>query len=653
MTINTNEDATIVNDATGGLQQPLLPVRSTIRNPAARGTTRTPPRHAFQIRNRTATEEGQPGAQQTYYDDDYNTEVRVDAREIAVPQSVQYYEEPGANPPVISRSAVSSTRSFARDPSFWLLRLPLVFLIGAMTRIGIYSSLKAIKLVLSQWFNCSVQCWMEPDDDALPWKSRLSWVYTTVTGGFLCGCLQACLLPSSQPRSIRNCRTPSLPQNMIPCIYDAADCWQQWTLTVLSSIVALSTGAPLGPEILVLSIGALAAGFLIRVVPRLQSTGISSRHQVLLVQSGMAAAVGSIFSAFPLVGPLLVTELFFGSNLELELDSESSMEGSPLANIDGTQVELTDLDESSSSHSLERQSLPSRFGYMESLVLQSCATVSTLLIGRLLPGPSMVEVVGFLAVGINLELWHWAAAVPLGLVGGIVGLTIHALTRALQSSKQSIETVMTNRMGSSPWLPVLLFPTLGGLLHGLISIFDPLAVGSGIDLASRIWSDVISNEDETLAVYQLLMVALAKIVGLSMSLACGLVGGLLVPAGVVGLLVGAALASVVEGLPFALALPCCMTACVVSASPIPLSVTAVTILTLSGSVDDAGPILISSLIGWTVSNGLGNVRRGRTQSQTLRESNVSLEAPGGEEEPLPSSDDEILRDVRAAIFCGT
>jgi H+/Cl- antiporter ClcA len=211
----------------------------------------------------------------------------------------------------------------------------------------------------------------------------------------------------------------------------------------------------------------------------------------------------------------------------------------------------------------------------------------------------------------------------------------------------------------------------------------------------------------------LVVLMMVQILGMAISLGWGLVGGNILPMLVAGLCMGLALVKDTHddddndvnnctflNLPISLTVPCCMAAMVVSICPIPLSMTfgICTVFRFhhasstdgdgNDSVTIMGPVMVACLTAWTVTGGTGFLYRcEKAQIESDRTSLSQTAGVGGDEEGRSrvdhfssgnsgydgdendnddgdgddeytgagltsdaSSDDELLRNVRSAIF---
>jgi len=456
----------------------------------------------------------------------------------------------------------------------------------------------------------------------------------TATGGFVAG-LMMLLLPGNGNASLFGASSPSAmtaAYTVRPLTGEgttASPSMPQCTLClVLSSAIAIATGAPVGPEF---AVGVLATSLATRLAELLD---VDRRTKTLWVASSVAAGWGGFFYAVPLIGPMIVQE-----SVALTTPAAAAVRG---------------------TGSNRRRQMPrpdNEHDYVEGLALQVAATiVSAMIVGYVLN--DFVVAHDTAIEEYSYEIWHVGAAVLIGLLCGAVGMTISFWTSACFLFRRSVSRCF--RIPNA--VSVLLFPTLAGALYGVLLVSCPY---SAVDWLAQLRTLASMEEHISLSTRELTFAGLSIVAGMGVSLGFGIVGGALIPSVLVGACLGRVLSSLVAFLPLSLTLPCCLAACPVSVFPVPVSsVVAVTLL-VGTSIEQTTPILIACLVSWTVTGGLGLVRRvaraescyAPTATTTFSEidrRNIFDEAgntPAGNglQEPL-LSEDEILSNVRSAIF---
>jgi len=554
---------------------------ATLNEPLLRPTeSRTPPRHAFQIRNRTETEE------------------QAEAVEGPTTRSVE--SSPAPDPEIaIQRQLLQVFGTpFASSSTFWCQSLPMAAILGVVIGLASLAFLVATQLALQQqWHHI---------------KGNYHWLIVTTVGGFLSG-LVFCLAPNSPP--LGAVRT---------FFHDAADIQgQDCVAIVLAGAIALATGAPVGPE---QALGSLGSGISSRIAQFLR---VSRRMEASWILTGLSASLGGIFPS-PLLGPTLVHELSVtGRPDRLTLNAVVASE---------VQEQAEEADENiavvvDSSHD-----------YMENMVLQVVSSTAAGLLIRTI-FPSILHLSDLAPIPHDeFQVWHLAAAVPIGLLCAMCGSLVVVFNAAFRRIRACLTQFLT-RLNLPSWFATLFFPTLAGLLHGIIAVHHPYTAGSGLPFLRSAWNQAMDGE-AILSTRSLIWMAFWKVFGLGASVGFGLVGGPVIPTVVAGLCIGLALASSISLLPLSLTVPCCLVACPGAFCPIPLTGIFTVTLALGCSAEQTGPILIAVVTSWTFTGGVGTLRR-------LGENRLSSVEESDESENLDNSaptDDEILRDVRSAIF---
>ena len=574
-------------------------------------TTRTPPRQAFQIRTRNETEEGPhilAEAEHANALNDANTAAReTTAANIERERALEL------------QTLKVLGRPFAADISFWYESLPVAVVLGVVVGLSCLFFLWITNAGFYLWFQFHANF-----SDSTTTKTNWKWyLLVTTTGGALAGLLY--MIPKAP--GIGAVR--SFVHNMA----DLHGNPQETITVVLSGGIALMTGAPLGPEQVLGAIGSGIAAVLARWlrVPR--------RTEALWIQTALSASLGGFFPCL-LVGPVVIHEMSVTSRpSKITVDAVVAHEVLP-TDTDPTNGDVSTAASSSSVH-------PEDHDYIEVFILNLVsATLASLVIRWI--HLAAVHSMDLTPVPNDFEVWHLAAALPLGVLSAVVGSSVLVLNLVVRGIRQRLSRGMI-QLGAPVWLISIFFPTVAGLVHGLLGLYFPYAMGTGLSFLRDAWNAAI--QEETLpSVSQLSWTAVVRVVGLSVSLGFGLIGGTIIPTVVVGFCMGLAVSLSISCLPLSLVVPCCMAACPVSIFPAPVTaVIAISLLT-GCSAEQTGPILIASVVAFTITGGTGVLSRlGKWQ---LVSNDIDLEDDDNEPRLLhgPLSDDEFLHDVRSAIF---
>jgi hypothetical protein len=154
--------------------------------------------------------------------------------------------------------------------------------------------------------------------------------------------------------------------------------------------------------------------------------------------------------------------------------------------------------------------------------------------------------------------------------------------------------------------------------------------------------------------------AACKVLSISMCLGFGLVGGVIFPMIFVGMSVGMATSHL---LPATLTIPCCICASVGSLVPIPFTLVFYVSFAMSLSVEQIGPVFVSTFAAFTLVGGLGTMKKhgekrvgyiapevdvaAWSQVQGAQEVTFQYETLDNEPE---EDDEELTREVRNVLF---
>lgn len=506
----------------------------------------TPPRHAFQIRSET--------------DEPQNEVVML--------------EEIDELPPRPSEVSLLVGNPYSR--SFWWQSLPLSIITGAIVAATSFGFCCASVVLSQSAFGADFNL------DRGHWR----WLYITTAGGFGAGFIriwtskEATLVPE-----------PSL------SFIDAAG-------SALASLVALSTGAPLGPEV--------AVGCLAVLVARMICKLLHIRNEKASVFRLVAVTAStSAFFPTPVLGPLAIQELL----------------------------------------------APTKS--METLSLQVIASTTTVLIVRWMM--SVVPAIELVSPS-TFVMWHVGVAVPIGLACGVLGLAVLLLMVLCQELHYRV-SYRLDQVGVPVLLADTIFPTIAGAVNGLLARLSPNCI---VNWFTFLQTAVSHNEVHRLSQNVTVWLLLVKVVSIGVSSGFGLVGGIAIPMVAAGAALGLFLAQI-TGLPVSLTLSCCLAACPTAICPIPLTAVIAVAVMLRMSPEQTVPMLIASVSALSLTSGLGLIRwigrktsrsvsfsvhhNGSADQESLLARTRTQESAGDDERPI--SDDEILSRIRTAIFGGT
>ena len=213
----------------------------------------------------------------------------------------------------------------------------------------------------------------------------------------------------------------------------------------------------------------------------------------------------------------------------------------------------------------------------------------------------------FAVPGYEVELWHFGAALVLGLVGALLARTLGALVFLMKRWAMRIPSPVART-------------AVGGLALGLIAVALPLTLGSG----KAQLPEMIAQADQ-LGAWLLVAVVVGKIVAMAVSLATGFIGGPVMPTLFIGGAAGVAAHVIVPGLPPAMALSCLLVAVPGATIKAPFSMALLAALTVGVGPIEVAPAAVAVLTAYLATAGLGlfaHVLPGKTADPTDPE-NVS------------------------------
>ena len=190
--------------------------------------------------------------------------------------------------------------------------------------------------------------------------------------------------------------------------------------------------------------------------------------------------------------------------------------------------------------------------------------------------------------GFDVELWHFAVAVALGVLASAVSWTL-GLTMAIL------------RRWVMPRIPnVALRTTLGGFALGLIAVAMPLTLASG-----KAQLGYATENVATLSASLLIGVVIFKILAVALSLTSGFIGGPVMPTLFIGGAAGLAVHAVFPGIPVALAVSAMLVAVPGVSIKAPFSMVLLAVLTVGLGAVETVPAAIAVFTAYIATEGLG------------------------------------------------
>ena len=188
----------------------------------------------------------------------------------------------------------------------------------------------------------------------------------------------------------------------------------------------------------------------------------------------------------------------------------------------------------------------------------------------------------------DLQIWHIAVGVVLGILGAVLILIYGLLTKLLKRLVKPLERMPVVRS------------TLGGLLLGLLGMALPLTLflGSGGLV-------VVTENAAELGVTLLVVYVFAKMLATAGALSTGFIGGPIFPMFFIGGTAGTVVHLLFPQIPIALSVSCLMAAVPAALLPIPISLGLLTMLIAGLSILDAIPVFVAAMVGFLVVQGFG------------------------------------------------
>mmetsp|Transcript_45668 Transcript_45668/g.53459 ORF Transcript_45668/g.53459 Transcript_45668/m.53459 type:complete len:614 (-) Transcript_45668:126-1967(-) len=413
-------------------------------------------------------------------------------------------------------------------------------------------------------------------------QGTFRWLLVTIPGSFLAGLVL--LLPGSPP--LTSFRT------MFDELQDLNVHLKSSIGVILAAWVGLSTGATIGPETAVGTIGASLGSIVAGVTRR------DLRSKLLLTFVGMTCSLGG-FMFSPLIGILMTVELGLAGRPDDTRISAAvrRLKGERRKTLPAGEMELMD--------NMEQVTLAGIACLCAWMTVQGALSKW----GPNLLFPDMDEIFP------EFENIFILYAIPLGIICAVWGFCY----LIIQGGCRAVATRIGQRIvmwGMPQWFVTLLLPTIAGLIHGTISTYYPLTLGTGTDILPQllilgfnstdaIGTPEIQNGDEILSPHYLLVSAMVNSLVMGICLGFGLVGGQIMPMIFTGSLLGLSIPHYLPFIPKALALPCCAMGIATSFVPTPFSFILVIVLASGIPTNYGAAMFTTTLVSYTLLAGTG------------------------------------------------
>ena len=594
------------------MEEPLLLRSNKAQTP--------PPRHVFQIRSRTETEEADSAealALRARSERLRNALFPAPRRsgEIDLSHEGNFDDNGDTSSPSMEEGqclneelSLLHGKAYGRESSFWCVNLPSAIVVGILVGGLSVGFVGVTEAMTSLWIPCQGDIKNDCKDTHIYWIGLVA-----VLGSLATGIIFFLVDWWFGRRSTEG-------QAFVDSIfYSASSLWmtqelfetesnhdghlRHFVFVIFAGFVALISGAPVGPEFVV---GAIATAFgklVAAVVPLMMhhapGHGLlyhDGSSPINMIRIALAASIVP-FIPSPVVGPVVAGEL------------------AQLVGIPPTWEEV--------EHTHDECKTWPGHDRLEQFSLQLAASLASSLCAR-----AILSVVHWkLAVFVekNDDMGHYQyhhghvlVAALIGILGGCLALMGNAtmtFSRWLRRSCCRQISMSCGTMGY--WIVPLAFPILAALCNMGIFVVAPEVAGSGLSfIQTTITSlrtnhtsisdpeEYVDSSDENHR-FWFLLIALVKIMGVSISTSFGLVGGSLTPLLFSGCCLGHSLENVMGAVPPLVTYSCAIVAMSFTAFPFPVSTVLVSLAWFGGSFDLLVPITVSFLVSWLVVGGMG------------------------------------------------
>jgi len=202
-----------------------------------------------------------------------------------------------------------------------------------------------------------------------------------------------------------------------------------------------------------------------------------------------------------------------------------------------------------------------------------------------------------------------------------------------------------------------LFAIFAGLICGILAFVwsHPFLLDNDVNA----WQNVLDARSGSSA-YDILHFGLHVIIGVSICIGCGILGGCCFPLLNAGVCLGIGVSC--SAFPLPVSIPCCMAACIAGFVPAPFTIVLTISMVFDLDSNQSISVLIAAMSSFTCTGGLGGLRHLAGCAWKLsREVDAAAGEPEGELEGVaaeieesqqerPQADFEIRQEVSSAIF---
>ncbi len=208
------------------------------------------------------------------------------------------------------------------------------------------------------------------------------------------------------------------------------------------------------------------------------------------------------------------------------------------------------------------------------------------------------------------DLSHLLAAIPLGLLGGVVGVSFFVVLRGMQRAMQPLKTHL------------ILRGLIGGIGLGIAGALLPLTLFSGEEQTIE-----LINTAPEIGVATLIALAVVKALVTCLCLATGWKGGYVFPIMFVGVALGAAVHLLFPGIPLAVAVAATLGGALVATFHAPLFAVLFTLVMVQA---ETAPVVAIAVV-------VGGLLTGAMALSRLRNATPAADPPGEAVAPEPAA----------------
>lgn len=199
----------------------------------------------------------------------------------------------------------------------------------------------------------------------------------------------------------------------------------------------------------------------------------------------------------------------------------------------------------------------------------------------------------------DLRIWDLGMGVIFGIIAVPFAVIFLLIAKVLQTA--------VSPLNKQP----IVRGVVGGLLLGLLGKALPLTLFLGTEGLS-----ITTTQAAEIGIALLILFAFAKMVALAGALSFGFIGGPIFPMLFVGATLGSAINLMFPQIPFGLAVGCMMAAVPAAVVPIPIALAIIVILVVGLSPMNSLPVILASLVSFSVAHGLGLFAGGKKEDAT-------------------------------------